>query len=278
MLRSSRYELATLAVLGGFTAAAVAGYAVFAVHPERLAELPGAAAAYGLAMSIFPRGHIVLGLLATVVLLTRYLGARWLPAFGAVYVTSLASELLGTTVGLPFGPYQYTAGLGIKWFAHVPVLIPASWFTMSIAAFVLTRRWIGVGDRTATIVFASFVLGSWDLVLDPAMSRLAPYWLWGSSGPYYGMPLLNLVGWYVTGLALMALLVVLGADRWTERLPTAAVRGFAFVYAANLALPIGLTVAGGIPGAAFTALAALAVVFGVGRLVQERVASPVTLP
>ena len=278
MLRSSRLEQATLALLGGFTVAAIAGYALFALHPERLARTHGAAAAYALAMSLFPRGHIALGLVATAVVLTRYLGARWLPVFGAVYVTSLASELLGTTVGLPFGPYQYTTGLGIRWFAHVPVLIPASWFTMSIAAFVLTRRWIGVRDRTATIVFASFVLGSWDLVLDPAMTRLAPYWIWGSSGPYYGMPLLNLVGWYVTGLALMALLVFLGADRWAERLPPSAVRGFAFIYAANLALPVGLTLAGGMPGAAFTAMAALAIIFGVGRMVQERVATPLTLP
>ena len=54
-------------------------------------------------------------------------------------------------------------------------------------------------------------------------------------------------------------------------------RGFAFIYAANLALPIGLTLAGGMPGAAFAAMAALAVIFGVGRLVQERVASPATL-
>jgi putative membrane protein len=149
---------------------------------------------------------------------------------------------------------------------------------MSLAAFVLTRRWLGVRDRTATIVFASFVLGSWDLVLDPAMSRLAPYWLWGSSGPYYGMPLLNLVGWYVTGLALMALLVGLGVDRWVERLPASAVGAFAFIYAANLALPVGLTLAGGMPGAALTAMAALAVIFGVGRLAHAGVASPVTLP
>jgi uncharacterized membrane protein len=278
MLRLSRLEQATLALLGGFTAAAVAGYALFAVHPERLARTPGAAAAYGLAMAVFPRGHIVLGLLAIGVVLSRYLGTRWLPAFGAVYAASLASELLGTTVGLPFGPYEYTAGLGSKWFAHVPVLIPASWFTMSMCAFVLTRRWLGVRDRMATIVFASFVLGSWDLVLDPAMSRLAPYWVWGSSGAYYGMPLLNLFGWYVTGLALMALLVLLGVDRWVERIPTSAVNAFAFIYAANLALPVGLTLAGGMPGAALTALAALAIVFGVGRAVQARVVSPATLP
>jgi putative membrane protein len=277
MIRLSRLELATLALLGAFTAAAVTGYAVFALHPERLARTQGAAAAYGLAMAIFPRGHIVLGLVATGVVLSRYLAARWLPAFGAVYVASLGSELLGTTVGLPFGPYEYTAGLGIKWFGHVPVLIPASWFTMSMAAFVLTRRWLGVRDRMATIVFASFVLGSWDLVLDPAMSRLAPYWLWGSSGPYYGMPLLNLVGWYVTGLVLMALLVALGVDRWAERLPASAVSAFAFIYAANLALPVGLTLAGGMPGAALTAMAALALVYGVGRLLHAGVASPATL-
>ena len=44
---------------------------------------------------------------------------------------SLASELLGTGLGIPFGPYSYTSLLGPKWFELVPLLIPLSWFTMS---------------------------------------------------------------------------------------------------------------------------------------------------
>lgn len=261
-------ERVTLAGLVVVTIAAVAGFAIFALHPERLASVPGGAASYGLAMVFFPRVHIALGLLAVACALGRVAGTRWLPAFAALYVASLVSELLGTTTGLPFGAYGYTDGLGAKWFGHVPVLIPASWFTMAVTSFALTRAWLGVRGTAATIAIASVCLVAWDLVLDPAMSRLTPYWVWAHEGPYYGMPLLNLVGWYVTGVALMGLLAASRSERWIDALPPDTVRALALVYAANLALPMALTLAAGLVGpalAATGALAALAVVAPVTR-------------
>jgi putative membrane protein len=266
---SARLERALLVLLLAFTAAAIAGYAIFAAHPERVDRVNGAAA-YSLAMALFPRGHIVLGVLAIAVVLARHAGTRWLAPFGALYAVSLASELLGTTVGLPFGPYQYTPGLGPQWFAHVPILIPLSWFTMATASFALTRGWLGVRAPGASIAVASLVLVAWDLVLDPAMSRLTPYWIWGAEGPYYGMPLLNLVGWYVTGLVLMGLLVVLRAGRWIDALPPAARRSLAIIYAANVALPMGLAIAGGMEAAALVAAAVLAGTYVAVRLLRPR--------
>ena len=55
------------------------------------------------------------------------------------------------------------------------------------------------------------LLLAWDLALDPAMSYATRYWIWGDEGPYYGMPWLNLFGWYVTGVVLMAVLSLLPA-------------------------------------------------------------------
>jgi len=266
----SRLERLLLLVLALFTAAAIAGFAIFAVHPERLAGVPNAAAAFGLAMALFPRGHIVLGFLAIAVVLARHAGLRWLPALFALYATSLASELLGTTVGLPFGPYHYTPGLGPQWFSHVPLLIPLSWFTMATASFALTRDWLGARRPAVTIAVASLVLAAWDLVLDPAMSKVTPYWIWGTSGPYYGMPLLNLVGWYVTGLALMGLLVALRAGEWIDALPSSALRALGVIYAANLVLPMGLAVVGGTGGAAVAAVGVLAATYLVARLSRVR--------
>src|SRR5206468_4969486 len=152
---------------------------------------------------------------------SRRVGTLWVRAAGALYLISLASELLGTTLGLPFGPYRYGDGLGIKWFAHVPALVPASWFMMALPSFALAMRWV-TRHRGWRLVAATALLVSWDLALDPAMSHLMPYWVWGSDGPYYGMPLLNLVGWYVTGFALMAALAALKVDRWLWRVPTSA--------------------------------------------------------
>src|SRR5690606_21923264 len=90
--------------------------------------------------------------------------------------------------------------------------------------------------------------------LDPAMSRATVYWVWAEPGAYYGMPWLNLFGWYVTGLALMTALALLGAGRWMARLPLAWLAGF---YGANLLLPLGMSAAAGLWGAVAATLAAL---------------------
>jgi uncharacterized membrane protein len=228
--------------LAGLTAAAAAGYATFALHPERLATVPDGAAVFGAALRFFPPAHIVAGALALGAILTWRVRAAWVTAAALLYLISLGSELLGTTVGLPFGPYRYTEGLGIKWFDHVPVLIPVSWVVMALPSYALATRWLSSGGA-GRIVAASALLVGWDLALDPAMSRLMPYWVWGSEGPYYGMPLLNLAGWGVTGFALMSALSALRVDRWLVRVPTAPLAG---IYAANLALPVAMAAAAGL--------------------------------
>jgi uncharacterized membrane protein len=235
-------ERAALAVVYAVSAGSLAGFATFGLRPERLTQVPGAAAAYGWMMAVAPRAQSA--------------GARWLPALGALYVLSLASELSGTTVGLPFGPNHYTPGLGTKWFGHVPVLIPLSWFFMALPSYAIAWRGAPEAGRGARrVLLGSLVLLSWDLALDPAMSLVTKYWVWGTEGPYYGMPLLNLAGWYVTGLALMLALEALRAGRWVARLPLGWLAGF---YGANLLLPLGMCVAAGLWGAAAATVAALA--------------------
>ena len=247
-------ERSLLLVLFAITAMAAAGYAAFALHPERLAGIPDAAVVYGQALRVFPPAHILAGLVVLVAILTWRVGGAWIPAGVALYLISLASELLGTTVGLPFGPYRYGPGLGMKWLDHVPVLVPASWFMMALPSFALATRWVTT-DRAWRIVAAAGLLVSWDLALDPSMSRLMPYWIWGREGPYYGMPLLNLVGWYVTGLALMAALALLRVDRWLAAVPTVPLLA---IYVANLALPVVMAAAAGLWPASVLAVAPVA--------------------
>ena len=243
-------ERALLAAFGAVTLAAAVGYATFALHPERLVAMPEAAPVYGVALKFFPPGHILIGLVTLAAILSWRVGSAWLPAAAALYLLSLSSELLGTTIGLPFGPYHYTDGLGVKWFAHVPVLIPASWFMMALPSFALVTRFV-TARPLPRIALAAVLLVSWDLALDPAMSRLMPYWVWGRTGSYYGMPLLNLAGWYVTALVLMAALTLLRIDRWAGRVPTMS---FAWIYAANLALPALMALAAGLWPAAVLAV------------------------
>lgn len=244
-------ERAALIAFLLFTLTAVAGYAVFGRNPQLLRQFPEAIGTYSLAFMFFPRAHVILAALVLAFVLVRHAGARWIPAFLALYVISLVSELAGTTVGLPFGPYSYTDGLGVKLFGHVPALIPVSWFFMAVPSYVLAVRALTRGGRAPRaipgILLGSLVLLAWDLALDPAMSWITKYWVWGTDGAYYGMPLLNLFGWYVTGLALMAALGALRAGEWTRTIPTPWLLSF---YLVNLALPLGMIIAAGLWGAA----------------------------
>ena len=255
-------EYGLLCLFALVTVAALVGYSTFRLQPDLLSRMPEAIPVYAAAFTVFARAQIALAFIALAVFLWKHASVRWLPAFVALYVISLASELLGTTVGLPFGPYHYTPALGTQWFGHVPMLIPLSWFFMALPSYALAGNArdadLTGGERTLStirrIAIASLLLLTWDLSLDPAMSSATSYWVWGSTGAYYGMPLLNLFGWYVTGIALMAALAALRADTWLRSVP----RGWLIIfYALNLLLPLGMSLATGMWGVGALTFASL---------------------
>jgi uncharacterized membrane protein len=74
------------------------------------------------------------------------------------------------------------------------------------------------------------------------------------------MPMLNLAGWYLTGLALMWALAALRSDRWLARIPV----GFlALYYGLNVLMPLGMSVAAGLWLAVALTVAVLGVCAGV---------------
>ena len=222
-----------LASQGIIVVSSLLGFGIFTARPDLLAQVDPEARFFVWAFYGFAVGNMLLGGLAVVGEALLRGGLRALTVLGAVYGVSLASELVGTTYGVPFGAYSYTALLGPKWFERVPYLIPLSWFTMAWPAWILARRraqgWAAVAISTALLV-------AWDLVLDPAMSSVTNYWIWADQGSYYGMPWSNLLGWAVTGFVLLMLLARLAPE-------APGSTGFALaVYATNLALPFGFCV------------------------------------
>lgn len=263
-----RWARAGLWMLCAFTGLTLLGYASFGLHPELLARFPQVAGLYGIAFRFFAISHVLIAGAVLFLFLVLYAGWKWLPAFGVLYAISLASELMGTSMGIPFGEYSYTPLLGIKWFQLVPLVIPLSWFFMSLPSYALALRALPESGQTAKrVLLASLILVSWDLALDPAMSYATKYWEWGEVGPYYGMPLLNLVGWYVTGLVLMGAFAALRSEAWIRPLPH---RWLGAYYLANLALPLGMSVAAGLWGAVAGTLLALVLSYGAARLLAGR--------
>jgi uncharacterized membrane protein len=262
----SRVSQGALVFFYVFTAFTIFGYATFGRHPGLLADYPQFIGFYGLAFQFFAIAHVVLGGIVLALILVERTRWVWLPAFVLLYAISLGSELMGTATGIPFGEYRYTNGLGPMWFGHVPILIPLSWFFMAIPSFAIARAAGGPDQGVASrVLFASLLLLSWDLALDPAMSYATAYWVWGHAGAYYGMPWLNLFGWYVTGIALMLGLELLRATRWITKLPTKWMAGY---YGANLLLPLGMCAAAGLWGAVGATLVVLAAAGGYARLLR----------
>jgi uncharacterized membrane protein len=235
-----RWERFGLGLLFLFTLSALGGYWAFALHPEWLPQDPFALRFYSSSFRFFAQLQIIVAATALLIPLGRRMGRAWVPAFSAVFLVSFLSEYMGTGYGIPFGGYHYTALLGIKLGGRVPFLIPLSWFLMTVPSYVLARH--ALGNRPAWLVLsmASLLLVIWDLALDPAMSALTPYWVWEESGPYYGMPWMNLFGWFVTGLALMALVHRLGGDSFTKAMDVGLAR---WLYAGILLMPLGMVVA-----------------------------------
>jgi len=221
------------------------GFAVFGLHPEFLAKWSWAPPIFASSYPFFAQIQILLAFAVLAAKLTGEVGRRWLLAFGLVFILSAISELMGTTYGIPFGKYAYTELLGFKILDRVPYLIPVSWFFMALPSFMVAHRALArFSGRVARIIVGAILLLSWDLTLDPAMSFLTPFWLWDDvNGVFYGMPLGNLAGWFVTGLVIMGVFELLQVQKWAGLVSPAWWQGY---YLANLMLPLGMCFAAGL--------------------------------
>jgi uncharacterized membrane protein len=141
----------------------------------------------------------------------RY-GARGIAAFVVIcLVVSNFFENLGVATGFPFGPYFYTDALGPKLF-YVPLLIGPAYLGVGYLAWVLGTILIGDVKRgadtlstLATPFIAAFIMVLWDLCLDPTASTVQKWWIWEGGGGFFGVPLSNYLGWFLTVYVFMQL-------------------------------------------------------------------------
>jgi uncharacterized membrane protein len=241
----------------------LAGLLIALPHPEWWAGDPTALRVFEFGMTYAGATHILFGAAAMAVFAWVTLGPRRTLIFFTVSTTlSLASELIGTGTGWPFGNYEYTSFLGYKVLGRVPFTIPLSWFYLGCAAYILGSILASRFESRRTfwsLAIGVWLLTAWDLVLDPAMadpSLRVQFWTWHETGPYFGMPIQNLVGWSLTGLLFMGLSRLLwGGDIDTSQAATTAWFPFA-VYAANLVFAMALSLSAGLWAAVILAVLA----------------------
>jgi uncharacterized membrane protein len=266
--RWSSAEWLGLGALAFFTVAAILGYGVFGRNPNLIPDSDSARRFYGLSFQLFARAHIVLAAAVLVIPLLRRARLSWVPAFLAVCLVSFLSEFVGTGYGFPFGGYEYTGLLGPKLGGRVPAVIPVSWFLMTLPSWAMANAvFSGASQRLGRVILGAYLLTAWDLALDPAMSYLTPYWVWEESGPFYGMPLVNLLGWMGTGMVLMGLMEVLGARRWGRKL---SLSWLASYFGVVLLMPVGMIAAAGLWGAVLATLLALVLAWGIRLVLRVR--------
>jgi uncharacterized membrane protein len=262
--RARHSETAGLVFLFVFTLAAVIGYGIFGLNPGRLPSDGLSRRLYNVSFQLFAQAQILVALAILMIPMIRRCGWRLLAPFAVVYVLSFLSEHIGTGYGIPFGGYEYTGLLGARVGPRVPALIPVSWFLMSVPSWVLARAALGAGSRgSSRVLVGAAWLVAWDLALDPAMSALTPYWRWEGSGPYYGMPWMNLAGWYMTGVVLLGVLEGLSDWARLHALPTPWMAGF---YGAMVLMPLGMLAAAGAWLAVMVTLVAMAALASVSVL------------
>jgi uncharacterized membrane protein len=128
----------------------------------------------------------------------------------AVLVGGYIVETIGVTTGFPFGRYRYTEILFPRLPGSVPLPVVCAWLAVAVTA-VATARSLIPGRTTARrwqhIGLATVLGVGLDLVLEPVAVHVQHYWIWHTTGPYYGIPTENFLGWSVLCAALSTLLV-----------------------------------------------------------------------
>ena len=226
--------------------------------------------------------YVVLGALAALAHAAGALG--WRRATGLLVVgsgISLASELLGTSTGLPFGEYSYTGLLGYRVAGLVPFPIPLSWFLMIYASLAICGRILPVRDDSAGrwrwALVAGAILTAWDVSMDPAMSAATSHWIWHQPGFFYGMPLINWIGWYLTGVIVArAMLGVASPSAFADRVSPAWIP--VALYAVNGIMPIAMTGRAGMWWAAGLGTIAMAAPVWLALRARRRGAAAATAP
>jgi uncharacterized membrane protein len=124
--------------------------------------------------------------------------------FAICLVVGNIFENVGVRTGFPFGHYYFTDLMGPKLFV-VPIQLGLAYLGMAYLSWTVARLILGgmrnplEGSRVVTLpLVAAFVMVAWDFAQDPVWSTILHLWIWQQGGAYFGVPVSNFLGWYLT--------------------------------------------------------------------------------
>jgi putative membrane protein len=154
------------------------------------------------------------------------------------FVISLAFESVGVATGWIYGPYHYTHTLGPRFLGLAPFLIPVAWFMMMYPAYVIAESVLPARSdkiwvwQVQVAAVGGIILTAWDLAMDPMMVA-SGHWIWEVEGAYFGIPVQNFWGWWLTAFTTLSLFQWLGRidprteEKWSGEFDRLAVASYA---------------------------------------------------
>lgn len=165
----------------------------------------------------------VINALVIVHALRRWSWATLAIFYVTVFAISTLIENIGVLTGVPFGNYYYTEILGPQ-LGVVPIAIGFTYVPAAYICWVLAEIVSGyapsdrrVSARITTAVIAAVAMVFWDLGLDPLNSTVGQSWIWTTGGAYFGVPVVNFIGWFITVLCFTVPLSFFLASRPSAR-------------------------------------------------------------
>ncbi len=150
-------------------------------------------------------GVLMQGIAVLAILVHAWGWAKTLRSFAIVGVLSFFAEFIGSTTGFPFGKYHYTDVLQPQ-LGGVPLLIPLAWMMMLPPAWAMANAILVHEEHEGTrrlkfVLLSALAFTAWDLFLDPQMVGWN-FWVWEIPGQYFGIPLVNYLGWILVSALL----------------------------------------------------------------------------
>ncbi|HEY1937148.1 MAG TPA: carotenoid biosynthesis protein [Candidatus Angelobacter sp.] len=118
-------------------------------------------------------------------------------------------ENLGVITGIPFGTYYFTGAMGPRLF-HVPLTMGLAYFAIGYFSWTLAllirnpmENRLNKSNVVVVPLLAGCIVVVWDCAFEPEWSTVSRYWIWQHGGPYFGVPLTNFLGWFLTNLVIL---------------------------------------------------------------------------
>ncbi|MGB9938065.1 MAG: bisanhydrobacterioruberin hydratase CruF [Methanobacterium sp.] len=132
----------------------------------------------------------------------------------ALSMFALAIETFAIITGIPYSKFTYTNLIGMKLFGYTPFTVPFSFVPLFIGSLYIAS--LKSLSKWKIIVLTALTVLVADLVLDPAAVALN-FWVWELDGFFYGVPLMNFIGWLITGFIAGLISVAVLGDKIKDK-------------------------------------------------------------